>query len=310
MLTVTVNPSYDTTATAVRVEPDRKIRCTEAVEHPGGGGINVARVIGILGGNATALWTNGGLFGIGLGQLLDSAGADHIPIDISGHTRQSFAVIEDNTHRHYRFSTPGPDISEEELEELAAVVRKNQYDFLVISGGLPPSVDPEFYNRLASIATGKGARVVLDTNGEPLRAALAGGDVYLVKPNFRELAEAVGMEPEDGNFDVTSSSRELVEQGKAAVVVTSLGPAGVILTTTKGVMRIPAPTVTISSKIGAGDSTVGGIVYRLGEGDEMIAAVRFGVASGAAAVMMPGTELCKRHDVESLIAAILADSDD
>ncbi|MEX0795556.1 MAG: 1-phosphofructokinase family hexose kinase [Acidimicrobiia bacterium] len=310
VLTVTVNPSYDTTATAVRVEPDRKIRCTEAVEHPGGGGINVARVIGILGGNATALWTNGGLFGIGLGQLLDSAGVDHIPIDISGHTRQSFAVIEDKTHRHYRFSTPGPDISEEELEDLAAVVRQNQYDFLVISGGLPPSVDPEFYNRLASIATGKGARVVLDTNGEPLRAALAGGDVYLVKPNFRELAEAVGMEPGDGNFDVTSSSRELVEQGKAAVVVTSLGPAGVILTTTKGVMRIPAPTVTISSKIGAGDSTVGGIVYRLGEGDDLIAAVRFGVASGAAAVMTPGTELCKRHDVESLIAAILADSDD
>lgn len=310
VLTVTVNPSYDTTATAVRVEPDRKIRCTKAVEHPGGGGINVARVIGILGGRATALWTKGGLFGIGLGQLLDSAGVDHIPIDISGPTRQSFAVIEDNTHRHYRFSTPGPEISGEEMEDLVAVVRKSQYDFLVISGGLPPSVDPEFYTRLASIAADRGARVVLDTSGEPLRAALAGGNVYLVKPNFRELAEAVGMDPEDGSFDVTSSSRELVEEGRAAVVVTSLGPAGVILTTSKCAMRIPAPTVPISSKIGAGDSTVGGIVYRLGEGDDLIAAVRFGVASGAAAVMTPGTELCKRHDVESLIAAISEESDD
>lgn len=304
ILTVTVNPSFDSTATVSRVEADRKIRCKEVVEHPGGGGINVARAIGILGGRAAALWTMGGLFGTGIRQLLDAEGVEHLPIEIGGHNRQGFAVIEEDSGRHYRFSTPGPVISHEELERLAAMVESRSYEILVLSGGLPPSVDPDFYPHLASIAAAKEARVVLDTHGDPLRATLTDGNVYLVKPNYRELAEAVGVHPEEGDFDVVSASRDLVGRGQASVVVTSLGAAGVLFATPEGVLRIAAPTVPIRSKIGAGDSTVGGIVYRLNQGHELIAAVRFGVACGAAAVMTPGTELCQRDDSERLVDEI------
>lgn len=308
-LTVTVNPSFDTTAIATRVEADRKIRCAHVTRCPGGGGINVARAIGILGGQATALWTMGGLFGTGLWQLLGSEGIDHVPIHIDGENRQSFAVIEEDGGRHYRFSTPGPEITREELDRLAAVVEARDYEILVLSGGLPPSVDPSFYPRLAGIASNRGARVVVDTHGEPLKAALDGGNVYLIKPNYRELAGAVGADPGADDFDVTEASRHLVEKGAVTAVVTSLGAAGVVMTTRDGVERLSAPTVPIRSKIGAGDSTVGGIVHALGRGDDLSTAVRHGVACGAAAVMTPGTELCRRVDVERLVAEIGAESD-
>lgn len=301
-LTVTVDPSVDTTATAPRVEPDRKIRCTEVFRDPGGGGINVARAIRILGGDATAAWAMGGLLGTGLWQLLGSEGVDHVPVHIENENRESFAVVEEHSGRHYRFSTPGPAISSEELDRLAAVVETRDYDILVISGGLPGSVNPDFYPRLASIAVERGAKVVVDTHGEPLRAALSGGQVFLAKPNYRELADAVGADPETADFDVTTAACRLVDSGSAEVVATSLGAAGVVLVSGDGVERIAAPTVPIRSRIGAGDSMVAGIVSALGKGEDLRTAVMYGVAAGTAAVTTPGTELCRRDDVDRLMS--------
>jgi 6-phosphofructokinase 2 len=37
-------------------------------------------------------------------------------------------------------------------------------------------------------------------------------------------------------------------------------------------------------------------------------AVRFGMAAGAATVMTPGTELCRREDVESLYSSAYRDA--
>jgi len=56
--------------------------------------------------------------------------------------------------------------------------------------------------------------------------------------------------------------------------------------------------------VGAGDSMVAGIVLALERGREPEDAVRFGVAAGAAAVMTPGTELCRRADVERIYASL------
>lgn len=72
------------------------------------GGINVARAIGRFGGEATALWTRGGLFGEEVARLMDAEGVDHVPIDIGGETRLAFAALEEGSQRHFRFSDPAP----------------------------------------------------------------------------------------------------------------------------------------------------------------------------------------------------------
>ena len=125
--------------------------------------------------------------------------------------------------------------------------------------------------------------------------------VYMIKPNLAELAALVGRELEDDE-DILAASRELLGRCRIDVVVVSLG-AGVVLLITGGQATfLRAPTVPISSKIGAGDSTVAGITLGLVRGLPMIEAVRFGVAAGAAAVMATGTGLCRRDDTERLFA--------
>lgn len=61
-----------------------------------------------------------------------------------------------------------------------------------------------------------------------------------------------------------------------------------------------SPSVHVQSRIGAGDSTVAGIVLGLTRKIDLKEAVMFGIAAGAAAVMTPGTELCRRDDAERI----------
>jgi 6-phosphofructokinase 2 len=147
-----------------------------------------------------------------------------------------------------------------------------------------------------------GSRVIVDTSGEALCAAARAG-VYLLKPNMRELGQLAGRDIE-GESAQESVARRLIEKGWAEVVVVSLGAAGALLVTADEVTRLRAPTVSIRSKIGAGDSMVAGIVLSLARGKAVQEAARFGVAAGSAAVMTPGTELCRREDTERLYERI------
>ncbi|MDX1683422.1 MAG: PfkB family carbohydrate kinase, partial [Phycisphaeraceae bacterium] len=74
--TLTVNPCIDKSASVDVVVADHKVRCQDVRFEPGGGGLNVARVIHELGETAHALYTAGGHPGAMLGELLDDAGLD------------------------------------------------------------------------------------------------------------------------------------------------------------------------------------------------------------------------------------------
>ena len=299
LATVTPDSTLDTTAVAERVEANRKIRCTEAQHHPGGGGINVARAVHQLGGEATAVWTAGGLFGEWVARLLDEEGVPNVPVDVDGDTRQSFAVIEQGSRRHFRFSTPGPHLSEGELDRIVDAVRDLDPGILVLGGGLPPGTPSDFYARLAAVGAGLGARVIVDSHGEPLRQAVAAGDVFLIKPNHAELLDAAGVPRGTDDVDIEDLARELAADTDTNVLV-SLGPGGAMLVTPEEVRDYGAPAVPIRSRIGAGDSMVAGTALRLAQGSDLPDAARYGLAAGAAAVMTPGTELCRADDVAAL----------
>jgi 6-phosphofructokinase 2 len=305
IVTVTPNPSIDVSTAVDRVEPDRKLRCDEPQREPGGGGLNVARVVARLGGESLALWSKGGATGDLLHELLDGEGVTHHPAPIDGFVRESFAVFERSSSRQFRFGTPGPRVRVDGLAPLIALVeRLEPFPSIVVgSGSLPPGADERFYGALAEMAADRGARVVVDTQGAPLRRALETRRVFLIKPNLRELATLVGRELQDDG-DIVDAARAIVHSGGSDVVVTSLGAGGALVVSREIADRIVAPTVPVRSRIGAGDSTVGGIALALARGEPLARAARFGVAAGAAAVMTPGTELCRRADVERLFAGM------
>ena len=75
VVTLTINPSIDLSVSVERITPFRKLRCAECRRDPGGGGINVARVLKRLGGDVTAIYPAGGTLGQLLRRLVDAEGA-------------------------------------------------------------------------------------------------------------------------------------------------------------------------------------------------------------------------------------------
>ncbi|MFH0789724.1 MAG: 1-phosphofructokinase family hexose kinase [Pseudomonadota bacterium] len=304
IITLTMNPAVDKSSSVDHVVAEWKLRCDPPVYDPGGGGINVSLAIRKLGGDSLTLYAAGGLSGGMLRDLLDKEGLNHQQITISGITRESLSVLEKSTGLQYRFNMPGPMILEREWRDCLSKVSLliPECEYLVASGGLPPGVPPDFYARLAKATRKEGVRMILDTSGIALRLALEEG-VFLIKPNLREFAELTGLERTD-EVEEEQRAKELVTGGKSQMVVISLGSAGVLAASAEGTERVPAPVVPIKSKVGAGDSTVAGMVLALSRGWSWPEALRFGVAAGAAAVMTPGTGLCRREDTERLYKQI------
>ncbi len=302
IVTVTVNPCVDKSSSVDAVAPERKLRCEPPRFEAGGGGLNVTHALKELGEESLALWTRGGFVGEKLAQLLDEQGVRHQSIPIGDATRENFIVFEENTTNQFRFGMPGPELSTEEVQAVRdAIAALPDPDYLVLSGSLPRGVSQSLYRELAKAAP-KGTRVVLDASGDALKEGLDAG-VFLVKPNLRELGQLVGFEPVSDS-DLERASRELVESGRAELVLTSLGAGGAMLVTKDATALVRSPTVPIRSKVGAGDSMVAGTVLGLVRYDSLHDAIRLGVAAGAAAVMTDGTELCRREDVERLFHSL------
>jgi 6-phosphofructokinase 2 len=299
--TLTMNPALDISAATDRVMATDKLRCSDPRYDPGGGGINVARVVEVLGGSATTIFPAGGPAGEMLKELLQSSGVRQCTLPIAGKTRESFTIDERSTGQQFRFVLPGPRLTDEEydrcLETIASLDPAPK--FFVASGSLPPGVPADFLPRVARHVKDIGAKLVADTSGDALRR-LPERHVYLLKPNLRELSELVGRDLARQQDQIAAAS-QLVEQGMAEIVILSLGADGALLVTADGAEHLKAYDVPIRSAVGAGDSMVGGIVLALARGERLRDAVKFGMAAGAAALMTEGSELCRREDVERLL---------
>lgn len=304
VVTLTMNPSVDESTTIDRVVPERKLRCAHPRYDPGGGGVNVARAMHRLGGECHALIVEGGVTGGLLSRLLTAEGVPFTAIPIHGDTRINLHVEETTTGAQYRFNMPGPMLSESDLRSVldAIATHTPDPDYFVISGSLSEGVPDDFSARTVAAANARGARVVLDTSGPALRLALEQG-VFLVKPNQRELGELLSTTIETVD-DIAGAARELIRRGWCEAAVVSMAAQGAVLVTADDVYRAVPPPVTALSKVGAGDSTVGGMMVQLAAGASLREALRFGVAAGTAAVMAEGTQLCHREDVERLLAQI------
>lgn len=301
--TLTLNPALDVETATETVRDTHKLRCGPPRIEPGGGGINVARVTHALGGDVVAVFPQGGPTGATFAALLGAAGIPTLAVPIAGAMRESFTADETSTGKQYRFVLPGPELAAHEVDALFAAIEAMAPapDFVVASGSLPVGCDPAVFKHLCELCARIGARLVVDTSGPPL-AALEGSCAYLIKPSLREVEELVGR-PLTSEAEEMEAARELQRRGFADVVVVSLAERGALLAASDCELRMPAIRVPEGSAVGAGDSMVAALVLALSRGWGLEAALRYGVAAGAAALTAPGTELARRQDVERLYAA-------
>ncbi|ACC70287.1 1-phosphofructokinase family hexose kinase [Paraburkholderia phymatum] len=305
VLTVTLNPAVDLSTSVERIVDTHKLRCETAQRDPGGGGVNVARVLHRLGSECVALFAAGGVTGRMLGGMLDGEKLRTRCIDIKGETRENFSVMETSTRREYRFVLPGPTLAPAEWTECLRSVQAHvdSARFLVLSGSLPPGAPADAYAQLArAAATARpNIRVAVDASGPTLAAALAGGLVDIVKPSLNELRELTAL-PLNDVGDQIDAARMLIVQRKARMVALTLAEQGAMLVTHDEAWFMPALKTEVLSAIGAGDSFLAGLIWSLDHGAVASEALAYAAAAAAAAMKQTGTRLCDARDVTQAYA--------
>lgn len=300
IVTLTVNAALDISTQVDKLVPEAKLRCEAPRYDPGGGGVNVARVIKRLGGDALAILQSSGSPGAKIEELLRQEGVPFLPVPTQEWTRESMTVLDKGNGLQYRFVLPGPTLTKPECEAFFDAIRKlpEQPAYMVASGSLPPGVPITFYADLAKLAKELGFKLIVDTSGPSLKAAVEAG-VFMIKPNLKELSALTGKE-EVVQAEQESMAQQLLESGKCEMVVVSLGARGAMLASAEGMEYVTPPTVTVRSTVGAGDSMVAGIVWALAQGWHHRKVLQYGVACGTATTMNEGTGLCQKVDVEMI----------
>ena len=304
IVTLTLNPTIDGSASAELIQPLLKIRTSDERYHPGGGGINVARVVQELGGEALAVYLRGGATGAILDDLLQTVGVATRQIPIDGYTRIAHTVFERSSGQEFRFVPEGPEVSCEEWAACLAVLENLEFDYIVVSGTVPRGLPTDAYQRVSEIAARKNARFILDTSGEALRTTV-GRNVFLIKPNLGELEELTGRVLDSAKAQV-AAARGLIANNAAEIVAVTLGGDGALIVNKNESWSASLPFVEARSAVGAGDSFVGGVTLAFAQGRSLKATLAYGVAAGTAAVISPGAELCLIEDVNRLYQNILS----
>ncbi|MBM3386352.1 MAG: 1-phosphofructokinase family hexose kinase [Betaproteobacteria bacterium] len=299
-VTFTPNPALDVSTSVERLVHAHKLRCDAAQQHPGGGGINVARVLHRLGAQVLAIYPAGGPTGQRLHASLQAEGVPDLPLPMAGETRENFTVYEREREQEFRFVLPGPTLSAAEWSHSLDTLRQQHPTpaWLISSGRLPPGVADDGHAQVARIARAIGARMVLDSSGPALTAALQEG-VWLVKPSLRELVELSGIDLPTRRSQREAAQR-LIAQGRAQWVALTLGNEGAMLVGPDQCLLADALAVPVASSVGAGDSFLAGLVWALDQGHDGPTALAHAMAAGAAAVMVRGTALCQPEQVDRL----------
>lgn len=305
ILTITLNPTLDIASGTPFVRPGVKLRCDRPQIDPGGGGINVARAIRNLGGQATALIAVGGANGAQVLQLLALEGIRTVAFQGPGDTRQSFSATDHSNGAQYRFVMPGPDWHADDVDRGLTVIDQATTNgtLVVLSGSQPPGVAKEFPTILSRHVAGQGARLIIDTSGPALRDIVSARHdaIDTLRMDDAEAEDLAG-HPLPERADTAAFCARLVARGVARIVIVARGADGSVMASAAGQWHAVAPPVTVVSAVGAGDSFVGAYALAIAQGTAPPDALRCAVAAASAACMTAGTDLCQADAVSEQLA--------
>ncbi len=302
--TVTLNPSLDLNLEVDELKIDDVTRIKNSKLDPGGKGINVSRVVNILGGPTVAYGFIAGREGGQLSLFLAEEGILNSFVALKeGNTRVNVVITERGTGRQTRINAAGPRAEFEDLEELKKRITRLgggicSVSFMVFAGSIPPGLPPTVYRYLIEEVQELGIKAVLDADGDPLKYGVK-AKPFMVKPNTYELQRLVGREF-SCEEEVLDAAREVVESGVQLVAVTRGGKRA-FLVSGEFVYFCDPPRIKVVSAVGSGDSFIGAFLLALYRGLGYKEAFRWGVAAGAATAMVPGTGLMQKEDFDRIL---------
>ena len=281
ILTVTTNPSIDTRYQLDKLVIDDVNRVTPE-KTAGGKGLNVSRVLLQLGDDVLATGLLGGHMGAYMAELMDADGVKNDFVPIAGETRICLNILHEGNQTELLES--GPQIAPAELEAFTAKFAElaAKADVVTLSGSLPRGVDAGYYAELVKIAEEAAAKVLLDTSGASLEAALeSDAKPELVKPNLTEINGLLGTS--FTTDDVDALREALAADGRFAGipwVVVSMGAAGSVGFHEGRAFRAKTPAIAAVNATGSGDSTIAGFAHAIAAGADDVTVLKTANACG------------------------------
>ncbi len=303
ILTIALNPTVDLASSAPDVTAGPKLRCSDPVFDPGGGGINVSRAIRHLGGHSHAFVPVGGATGHHLLDLLRNDGLQVHPFTLHGETRQSITVTQTSDGQQFRFVMPGPHWSEATVTAALAQITTaaRSAGIVVLSGSQPPGVPDDFAAQLTGHLSNPNQKLIVDTSGAAQKHLVTDPiGLFMLRMDASE-AEALHGRDHPTPSATADFAAELVARNVAKYVVVGRGSDGSTCVGENYRRHCRRPVTKVRSRVGAGDSLLGAMVLELARDNDIETALRHGVAAASAAVLTDATELCTREDTDRLL---------
>ena len=289
IITVSLNPALDKAVTVDGLAVNGVNRVLSSRIDAGGKGINVAKMLKVLGDAPLATGIVGGSAGLFIQQQLDRMGIDHDFVVSDRATRTNLKITDQIRHTTTELNEPGAPVTQELLQLVWEKIDSaaGEGDIVVISGANPPEMADDVLAAWVRMLNAKGVMTVLDTAGEPLRQGIEACPA-IIKPNISELSELFG---EELHYirDVIAAARQIVQKGVEKVVV-SMGGDGALFITRDQVLRVQGMKVQLESTVGSGDAMLAAIVHYLHQGADWEETVRWGIAAGTANAMCAGSQ--------------------
>ncbi|KMK75108.1 1-phosphofructokinase [Alkalihalobacillus pseudalcaliphilus] len=292
--TVTLNPALDYFVTTPSIQVGSLNRAQADHKEPGGKGINVSTVLTSLQTDNVALGFIGGFTGDFIQSTLKQRG---IPTDFIKIKADSRLNVKVKSEAETEINGVAPTIMPSDLEKLTAQLAKlTNEDVVVLSGSVPPTLEPTIYQMWMSILKNQGVNVFLDTSGLPLTFALQEKPTF-IKPNHHELSELIG-KPIHSIEDAIEPAKQLVQRGVEYVMVTFAGDGALLVSEDQTFIASPPSGILVNS-IGAGDSTVAGFIYGYQQNWCLADCFQFAIAAGSATAF--SKSLARKQDIQLLV---------
>lgn len=294
IVTVTLNPAIDKTMIVNDFTVSKINRVNLSYEDIGGKGINVSKVIKLLGGSTLATGFLGGDTGKKIKEFLCQNNISEDFVDTGINTRVNIKIIDPRLSTTTELNDRGLAIDLLYINKLKQKIMRysKQSNFIVFCGSAPKDFDLDFYEELIKTA-GRFTKVVVDADGEMLKKAIKAAP-FMIKPNIEEFIGAFNLK-EETNEAVIHYSRKIIHEYGVRYILISKGKEGSLLISEDKSYKAMPIQIEAKNTVGAGDSMLGSFLYRYEQDENIQEALKFGVAGGTAAVMIEGTKVFEKE---------------
>jgi tagatose 6-phosphate kinase len=321
LIIVSLSPAVDRNYRVVSLKPGQVHRCENPVQSPGGKGVNVARVLSLLGVSMKLIGFFAGDSGRYIVHDLIIHGIETQAIWVEGETRYSINILDSSIGCETEILEAGPVISAEQGREFRQHFKKllgscNPSPIIVFSGGIPRGMSHEIYRELIFEAKERGALTFLDASQKALTSALT-AIPYYVKPNPRELSQILCEEEmfllgnDQPGYALTSDEililyKKASRLGVPKVALTLAHRGALLCLETKALYAHPLAISPVNT-IGCGDCFTAGFAFASAHGYPDSDCLRYAVACASSNALYEQVGIISKKHIAEFIELVKID---